>query len=281
MQRCAFALRRAQPVASPASICLRRAAWLQHRGLCAAVGSIFDAKIPEMGDSISEGTILALMKSPGDYVAAEETVAEIETDKVTVEAKSPHAGTIKEIFVAVDDTVEVGSKFFSLEVGVGEAPAASAAAPAPSAPAAATAAPAAAPAAAPPPPPKAAPAAAAPAASAAVEAPREKRVKMTRMRLKIAQRLKEAQNEAAMLTTFNEVDMSGLTEMRAEYKDAFLKKRGRPLETAAALGGGHCTLPAPAAALEAQGAPLHPGAQPGPLSQPAGGATRPVRTDPD
>jgi len=229
--RACAALRRAQPVASPASICLRRAAWLQqHRGLCAAAGSIFDAKIPEMGDSISEGTILSLMKNPGDYVAAEETVAEIETDKVTVEAKSPHAGTIKEIFVAVDDTVEVGSKFFSLEVGVGEAPAASAAAPAPSAPAAAAAAPAAAPASAPPPPPKAAPAAAAPAASAAMEAPREKRVKMTRMRLKIAQRLKEAQNQAAMLTTFNEVDMSGLTEMRTEYKDAFLKKRGSPVE---------------------------------------------------
>eukprot|EP00964_Phaeocystis_antarctica_P159318 scaffold130301_cov51-Phaeocystis_antarctica.AAC.1 len=123
--RCCAALRRAQPVASPASICLRRAAWLQqHRGLCAAAGSIFDAKIPEMGDSISEGTILSLMKNPGDYVAAEETVAEIETDKVTVEAKSPHAGTIKEIFVAVDDTVEVGKPFFSLEVGVGEAPAA-------------------------------------------------------------------------------------------------------------------------------------------------------------
>ena len=138
--------RRGQPVATPASICLRRAAWLQQRrGLCAA-GSIFDAKIPEMGDSISEGTILSLMKNPGDYVAAEETVAEIETDKVTVEAKSPHAGTIKEIFVSVDDTVEVGAKFFSLAVGVGEAPAASAAAPAPSAPAAAAAAPAAAPA---------------------------------------------------------------------------------------------------------------------------------------
>ena len=104
-------------------------------------------------------------------------------------------------------------------------------------------------------------------------------MKMTRMRLKIAQRLKEAQNEAAMLTTFNEVDMSGLTEMRAEYKDAFLKKRGRALETAAALGGGHCTLSAPAASLEAQGAPLHPGAQPGPPSRPAGGATQPVRTD--
>ena len=248
MLRCgAVALRRAQPVAS--SICLRRAAWLQqHRGLCAAAGSIFDAKIPEMGDSISEGTILSLMKNPGDYVAAEETVAEIETDKVTVEAKSPHAGTIKEIFVAVDDTVEVGAKFFSLEVGVGEAPAASAAAPAPSASAAAAAAPAAAPAAASPPPPKAAPAAAAPAA--AVEAPREKRVKMTRMRLKIAQRLKEAQNEAAMLTTFNEVDMSGLTEMRTEYKDAFLKRRGSPVDTAAARGD-HRAPSARVASLEA------------------------------
>ena len=106
----------------------------------------------------------------------------------------------------------------------------------------------AAPAAAPPPPPKAAPAAAAPAA--AVEAPREKRVKMTRMRLKIAQRLKEAQNEAAMLTTFNEVDMSGLTEMRTEYKDAFLKRRGSPVDTAAARGD-HRAPSARVASLEA------------------------------
>jgi 2-oxoglutarate dehydrogenase E2 component (dihydrolipoamide succinyltransferase) len=62
-----------------------------------------------------------------------------------------------------------------------------------------------------------------------VEAPREKRVKMTRMRLRIASRLKEAQNQAAMLTTFNEVDMSGLTDMRNEYKELFLKRHGTKL----------------------------------------------------
>jgi len=175
-------------------------------------------KIPEMGDSISEGTILSLMKGPGDYVGAEETVAEIETDKVTIEAKSPHAGTIKEIFVAEGDNVEVGANFFSVDVGVGEA----SAAPPAAAPAPAAEAPAAAPAAAPPPPPKpaaapaAAPAGAAPAAAA--EEVRERRVKMTRMRQRISVRLKEAQNVAAMLTTFNEVDMSGLTSMRNEYK---------------------------------------------------------------
>ena len=168
-------------------------------------------------ESIVEGTILSIAKNVGDYVAAEEMVAEIETDKVTVEAKSPHAGTITAMHVEVDQTVEVGGKFFSIAVGVGEAtekpveaakpvtePTAAAAAPPPP----------------PPPPPKAPsapPTGAAPAAPMDGE-PREHRVKMTRMRLAIAKRLKEAQNETAMLTTFNEVDMHGLTQMRNEYK---------------------------------------------------------------
>jgi len=186
--------------------------------------------IPELGaESIQEGSILSILKNAGDYVEAEGVVAEVETDKVTVEARSPHAGTIKELFVAEGDTVTVGAKFFSLAVGEGAA--AAAAAPAAEAAAPAAEAPPAAPAAAPPPPPPAAAAAlaaaaAAPAAAAPAGAgePRERRVKMTRMRNMIAKRLKDAQNEAAMLTTFNEVDMSTLTKMRNTYKDGFLKK---------------------------------------------------------
>jgi len=195
-----------------------------------------EVPIPSMGDSISEGTILTLLKKEGDYVAQEETVAEVETDKVTVEVKSPEAGTIKDMHVAEGDTVEVSGKFFSLTVGVGE-PSAAAPASSPSeAPAPSPApAPSDAPSPPPPPPPKQPPKqppkepskpapSAAPPASSGVEEPRERRVAMTRMRKRIASRLKEAQNEAAMLTTFNEVDMSALTAMRNTYKDAFLKK---------------------------------------------------------
>ncbi|EOD40979.1 Hypothetical protein EMIHUDRAFT_221999, partial [Emiliania huxleyi CCMP1516] len=83
-----------QPLAAP------RRRWL------ATDGETVEVPVPEMGDSISEGTILSIAKKPGDYVALEETVAEVETDKVTVEVKSPHAGTIKEIHVAVDESVE-------------------------------------------------------------------------------------------------------------------------------------------------------------------------------
>jgi len=191
-------------------------------------GDPIDVPIPELGaESIVEGSILSIAKSVGDYVAAEEMVAEIETDKVTVEAKSPQAGTITAIHVEVDQTVEVGNKFFSLAVGVGEPAAASAPAAeaAPAAPAASTAptAPAAPP---PPPPPKPEPAKVAAPAATADTGPRETRVKMTRMRMAIAKRLKEAQNETAMLTTFNEVDLTTLTAMRNEYKDAFLKAHG-------------------------------------------------------
>eukprot|EP00964_Phaeocystis_antarctica_P091268 scaffold58510_cov66-Phaeocystis_antarctica.AAC.1 len=103
---------------------------------------------------------------------------------------------------------------------------------------------------------------------------------MTRMRLKIAQRLKEAQNQAAMLTTFNEVDMSGLTEMRTEYKDAFLKKCGSSVTMAAALGDPSAPS-ARTASLKAQGARLH--TQERSLGRPAppGGAAQPVQSAED
>ena len=198
-------------------------------------GGVVEVPIPLLGaESIVEGHILSIAKKVGDYVAKEEMVAEIETDKVTIEAKSPEAGTITAIHVAVDQTVEVGKPFFSLAVGQSQAAAASAPAAAAPAAKAAPANPAAAAAPPPPPPPKpaapkpaAAPAAAPKAAAPAADAgSRETRVKMTRMRLAIAKRLKEAQNETAMLTTFNEVDLTTLTNMRNEYKDMFLKKHG-------------------------------------------------------
>ena len=138
------------PTSAPLLAARAVSPWLTtRRGLCAG-GAPMEVPIPEMGaESIVEGSILSIAKQVGDYVAEEEMVAEIETDKVTVEAKSPAAGTITAIHVSVDDTVEVGKPFFALAVGVGEAPTAAPAASAPAA--AADAAPAAA--AAPPPPP--------------------------------------------------------------------------------------------------------------------------------
>ena len=90
--------------------------------------------VPEMGDSITEGTILEFGKKVGEHVALEEMVASIETDKVTVELRAPAAGTITKLFASIDDTVIVGTDFMEIDVGVGEAsataPAAAAASPA-------------------------------------------------------------------------------------------------------------------------------------------------------
>jgi 2-oxoglutarate dehydrogenase E2 component (dihydrolipoamide succinyltransferase) len=102
---------------------------MAHR--CFSSGSDTEVPIPELGaESIVEGGILSIAKQVGDYVAVEELVAEIETDKVTIEAKSPEAGTITAIHVEEGQTVEVGAPFFSLAVGVGEASAAGRPAPA-------------------------------------------------------------------------------------------------------------------------------------------------------
>lgn len=198
-------------------------------------------KVPPFADSVSEGDV-KFEKKVGDAVAADEVVMEIETDKTTVGVPSPAHGIIEEIFVADGDTVKSGQQLFKLKV-TGEAPKAAAkpaeaAAPAAAAPpppppppvAAARPPPPAAAAAAPPPPPPrpAAPISKMPVAAirhaqaieaATVKVPpvdyskeitgtrSEQHVKMTRMRLKIASRLKEAQNTNAMLTTFNEIDM--------------------------------------------------------------------------
>ena len=99
--------------------------------------------VPTMGDSITEGTLLELHKKVGDYVAIEELLAMVETDKVTVEVRAPASGTITALFSGVDDNVLVGAEFVEIDVGVGEAGATAPATapPAPSAPPAAAAAP--------------------------------------------------------------------------------------------------------------------------------------------
>ncbi len=225
--------------------------------------------VPALGESVTTATIARWMKQPGEAVAADEPLVELETDKVTVEVNAPSAGILASIAAPEGTEVEVGSVLGNVDAA-GAAPAPrSAANPAPgvnppprasgpvSRPAAAPAMAAAhapLPAAAkmmtenkasaadigagsgkdgritkgdvldflnrPAPAPAAAPAAKAP----RQDEPREQRVKMTRLRRTIAMRLKEAQNNAAMLTTFNEVDMGAIMALRSEYRDAFEKK---------------------------------------------------------
>jgi 2-oxoglutarate dehydrogenase E2 component (dihydrolipoamide succinyltransferase) len=157
-------------------------------------------KVPGMGDSITEGAVVKILKKKGDYVALDEVVLVIETDKVAVDVRAPVAGTLEETMASVGDTVAVGAPLAKINTkgtapagGAAAAapPAAKAAAPAAAPAAAAAAAPApakaAAPAAAPSPAP-AAPVSAAPAAPSVPGSREESRVKMTRMRLRIAQR---------------------------------------------------------------------------------------------
>ena len=187
-----------------------------------------------MGDSITEGTVASVEVAVGDLVAADQVLVQVETDKVTIDVRSPESGTVASIAVGVDETVTVGQGVAEITPGDGPAAAPAAAEPeptpepaepqakAPEAVPAPAAAPKAAPAAAP-----AAPAAPAPAPAPAPAGGRgERRVAMTRMRRRIAERLKAAQNTAAMLTTYNEVDMGAAMELRKRHKDEFLEKHG-------------------------------------------------------
>ncbi|HEU0095184.1 MAG TPA: 2-oxoglutarate dehydrogenase complex dihydrolipoyllysine-residue succinyltransferase [Rhizomicrobium sp.] len=226
-----------------------------------------EIKVPAMGESVTEATISKWFKKEGDTVKRDEPLLELETDKVTVEVPSPADGAIESIAAQAGATVTVGALLGAIAEGKGGAAAKPAAAPKAEAPKpAAPAAPApvktdapampsaqriaaesgiatasvagtgkdgrvtkgdmlgalAARASAP------TPAAAAP-AGPRHQADREERVPMTRLRKTIALRLKESQNTAAQLTTFNEVDMTAVMALRATYKDAFEKKHGAKL----------------------------------------------------
>lgn len=242
--------------------------------------------VPSLGESISEGIVSRWLKQPGDTVAVDEPVVELETDKVTLEVPSPQAGVLGKQLVAAGETVAVGGPLFEVtgegtqaaastaeaEVSAeaaaqaqsasqasaaNEAPSKSAekpaampaaraeaarsgvdleqvagsgrggrilkedvqaaAAPKPAAPAPAPAAkPAAAPAAKP----------AAPAPKPAASGERVERVRMRPLRKTIAARLVEAQQTAAILTTFNEVDMSAVLELRKSLQQAFVDAHG-------------------------------------------------------
>ncbi len=221
-------------------------------------GDAVDVMVPTLGESVTEATVSTWFKAVGDTVAQDEMLCELETDKVSVEVPAPAAGVLSEIIAPEGTTVDASAKL----AVIGGASASTAAAPA-AAPAAAAApagsadvenAPSAnklmaekgidaasvtgtgrdgrimkedvlkaalAPAAATP-----APAAAPRAPVAADDAAREERVKMTKMRQTIARRLKDSQNTAAMLTTYNEVDMTEVMALRSQYKDQFEKKHG-------------------------------------------------------
>lgn len=218
---------------------------------------------PPMAESITEGDV-RWDKEVGDSVELDEVIGEIETDKTALPIQAPCSGVIEEFLVEDGSTVGKGDELVKINVGGGGGAAPKKEAPAPVAapPPAAAPPPVAAPApppkadvppgqlisrttqSAPPPPPKAVvppkPAATAASASSEVkivkEAPTrimgtrvETKVKMNKMRQRIAQRLKEAQNTNAMLTTFNEIDMKNLMEMRTKYKDSFLKNHNLKL----------------------------------------------------
>jgi 2-oxoglutarate dehydrogenase E2 component (dihydrolipoamide succinyltransferase) len=253
-----------------------------------------DIRVPTLGESVTEATIGKWFKKPGDAVAVDEPLVELETDKVTIEVPAPAAGVLGDIAVKDGETVAVGALLGSIKEGAG-APAGKAAAaqtgrpdqktstttpidaaegePQPRVPPKADAEPksksadaplapsvrrleaesgvaasgvsgsgkdgrvtkgdmlAAIERAASAPTPVAQPASAVQvrAPSPADDAAREERVKMTRLRQTIARRLKDAQNTAAMLTTFNEADMSAVMNLRNQYKDAFEKRHGGKL----------------------------------------------------
>jgi 2-oxoglutarate dehydrogenase E2 component (dihydrolipoamide succinyltransferase) len=258
-----------------------------------------DVQVPALGESITEGTLAQWLKKPGEAVKADEPIASLETDKVSVEVPSPVAGVLTEQLVAEGDNVAVGAVIARIDenatagaaaptpaqsaaaattnpAGAGETPALRGDEHAPVAEAgdedhittlspavrravleyhvdptkikgtgkdgrltkddviaAAEAQ-------------KSTPAQAgaqaeaklpsAPAQQPSAPGPRpssgnagerkEERVKMSRLRQTVARRLKDAQNTAAMLTTFNDVDMSAVIEARSRYKDLFEKKHG-------------------------------------------------------
>jgi 2-oxoglutarate dehydrogenase E2 component (dihydrolipoamide succinyltransferase) len=225
-----------------------------------------EIRVPTLGESVTEATIGKWFKKPGEAVAVDEPLVELETDKVTIEVPAPAAGVLSDIAAKDGETVAVGALLGQIKEGAGAAPAAkpatppAAKAPEPAKPAPASDTPQAPSvrkmatesgvdpakvdgsgkdgrvtkgdmmaaieraAAQPTPVPQTAAQMRAP--SPADDASREERVKMTRLRQTIARRLKEAQSTAAMLTTFNEVDMSAVMALRNQYKEQFEKRHG-------------------------------------------------------
>lgn len=182
--------------------------------------------VPVMGESITTGQLAKWVVAVGDVVKLDDVVAIIDTDKTSVDVKAPSAGKITSLLADLNAEVEVGKPLFELEKG-NFGPAAPKTASAPSSVQKEAASAPVTPAAKPADKPKAeAPKAQPLVVNAPVGERAETRVKMTRMRQRIAERLKEAQSTAAMLTTFQETDMGALIDMRNKYKDDFEKTHG-------------------------------------------------------
>ncbi len=224
-----------------------------------------EIKVPVLGESVVEATVAKWMKNAGEAVSVDEPIVELETDKVSLEVPAPQSGVLTDIIAQEGDTVEVDAVLALLQEGGVAAPTAKPAESKPevntkhaqnlspavrrlveennldanaiassgkdgrltkgdvlefldknhSTPASVN---------------NPVPAPKAPAPSAPrTDKPREERVPMSRLRRVIAQRLKEAQNTAAMLTTFNEVDMTAVMALRSEYKDSFEKNHNARL----------------------------------------------------
>jgi len=204
---------------------------------------IVEVNVPVFAESITEGTLLAWHKKIGEAVARDEILVDIETDKVVLEVPAPQAGVLVEIIVNEGDTVtsqQVLAKIDTEAAAVSAAPAQAAPPPEAAPPAAAqlaaekgvdvgsiqgsgrdgrvlkedvqNA--------------SAAPKAAAPAAPIPVGARPEERVPMSRLRARVAERLLASQQENAILTTFNEVNMKPIMDLRAKYKEKFEKEHG-------------------------------------------------------
>ena len=214
---------------------------------------IIDVKVPMLSESVSEGTLLEWKKKVGEAVARDEILIDIETDKVVLEVPSPQAGVLVEIIAQNGETVAAEQVLARIDTAATASAEAPATAPAPEAAPAAAQTNAAMPAAA-----KLAAetgvdvnalqgsgrdgrvlkedvqnAAAKPAAApAAAPAPvpagvrPEQRVPMSRLRARVAERLLASQQENAILTTFNEVNMKPIMDLRAKYKEKFEKEHG-------------------------------------------------------
>ena len=178
-----------------------------------------DVIVPVLGESVVEATVSKWIKKQGDYVEVDDPIVELETDKVTLEVPASITGILENTVVSEGDTVEVGALLGTIIAGEKqdkkekiseevkakdvekEKPTTNNLEPNSN--------------------------------NQVVEDSRnkdndnlEERIPMSRLRQAIARRLKEAQNTAAMLTTYNEVDMSALMEMRKNYQESFEKKNG-------------------------------------------------------
>jgi len=226
--------------------------------------SLLEVKIPPMGESIASGILAKWHVKDGDIVKKDQPLFELETDKITSEGTAESAGKIA-FKAAAGDEVKIGQVVATIDSAASSSPGGS---PPAGAPAAATAAKsteaspavrriaaetqidpatvagtgkggrvtkgdmltaAAAVAASASEPKSPAPVAASASEPKSAPGTRQTRKKMTPLRAKIAQRLVSAQHEAAMLTTFNEVDMSAVMALRAKYQDDFVKKHGLKL----------------------------------------------------